>query len=52
MEERYQVTLVSMQLDGHDKQPVQDLIQAGCERPLRSPDWLETAEALASLDLL
>ena len=51
--ERYQVTLVSMQLDGHDKQPVQDLIQAGVlERPLRSPDWLQTAEALASLDLL
>jgi len=51
--QRRQATLVSMQLEGHEEQPVQGLIQAGLlERPLRSPDWLRTAEALASLDLL
>ena len=51
--QRYQATLVSMQLEGHEEQPVQSLIQAGLlEQPLRSPDWLKTAEALASLDLL
>ena len=51
--QRHQATLVSMQLEGHDQQPVQGLIQAGVlERPLRSPDWLQTAEVLASLDLL
>ena len=49
----HQATLVSMQLEGHEEQPVQGLIQAGLlERPLRSPDWLKTAEVLASLDLL
>ena len=32
---------------------VQGMIQAGVlEQPLRSPDWLRTAEVLASLDLL
>ena len=42
-----------MQLEGHDDQPVQDLIQAGVlEQPLCSPDWLQTAETLESLDLL
>ena len=42
-----------MQLEGHDEQPVQGLIQAGVlEQPLRSPDWLQTAKALKSLDLL
>ena len=51
--QRHQVNLVSMQLEGHEEQPVRGLIQAGLlERPLRSPDWLETAEVLASLDLL
>ena len=50
---RYQVTLVSMQLEGNEEQPVQGLIQAGVlEQPLRSPDWLKTAEVLESLDLL
>ena len=51
--QRHQANLVSMQLEGHEEQPVRGLIQAGLlERPLRSPDWLETAEVLASLDLL
>ena len=51
--QRYHATLVSVQLEGHDQQPVQGLIQAGdLAQPLRSPDWLETAEALESLDLL
>ena len=40
--------LVSMQLEGHDEQPVDGLIKAGVlEQPLRSPDWLQTAEVLA-----
>ena len=51
--QRHQATLVSFQLEGHDQQPVQGLIQTGeLERPLRSSDWLQTAEELASLDLL
>ena len=51
--QRYQATLVSMQLEGHDEQPVQGLIQAGLlKQPLRSPNWQETAEVLESLDLL
>ena len=51
--QRYQATLVSMQLEGNDEQPVQSLIQAGVmERPLSSPDWLQTAKERASLDLL
>ena len=42
-----------MQLEGHDEQCVQDLIQAGVlDQPLYSPDWLQTAEVLSSLDLL
>ena len=46
-------TLVSLQLEGHEEQPVQSLIQAGVlEQPLRSPDWLQTAKELASLDML
>ena len=45
-EERYQSSV--RPADGHDKQPVQDLIPWGAKRPLRSPDWLQTAEALAS----
>ena len=50
---RYQATLVSLQLEGHDQQPVRGLIEEGeLEQPLRSPDWLQTAEELASLDLL
>ena len=49
----HQATLVSMQLEGHDENPVQGLIQAGAlEQPLCSPDWLQTAEVLESLDLL
>ena len=51
--QRFKATLVSMQLEGHDELPVQSLIQAGVlERPLCSPDWLQTAETLESLDLL
>ena len=51
--ERHRATLVSLQLEGHEEQPVQSLIQAGVmEQPLSSPDWLQTAEELASLDLL
>ena len=51
--ERHQATLVSLQLEGHMEQPVQSMIQAGVlEQPLRSPDWLRTAEVLASIDLL
>ena len=51
--ERHRATLVSLQLEGHEELPVQSLIEAGVlEQPLRSPDWLRTAEVLASLDLL
>ena len=51
--QRHQATLVSMQLEGHDEQPVQALIQTGVlEQPLHSADWLQTAEVLSSLDLL
>ena len=51
--QRHQAILVSMQLEGHDQQPVQGLIQSGVlEQPLCSPDWLQTAEVLESLDLL
>ena len=51
--QRHHAVLVSMQLEGHDQQPVQRLIQAGeLEQPLRSHDWLQTAEVLSSLDLL
>ena len=50
---RYQSKLVSLQLEGHDDQPVKALLQAGVlEQPLHSPDWLQTAEVLESLDLL
>ena len=49
----HRATLVSLQLEGHEEQTVQGMIQAGVlEQPLRSPDWLRTAEVLASLDLL
>ena len=52
-QQRYQASLVSMQLEGHDAQPVDGLIKAGVlERPLKSSDWMQTAEVLASLDLL
>ena len=51
--ERHRATLVSLQLEGHEEQSVQSLIQAGVmEQPLSSPDWLQTARELASLDLL
>ena len=51
--QRYQATLVSMQLEGHDEDPAQSLIKRGVLKwPLRSPDWLQTAEVLSSLDLL
>ena len=33
-------------------QPVDSLIKRECERPSKSSDWLQTAEVLASLDLL
>ena len=42
-----------MQLDGHDEAPVRSLIESGVlEQPLHSPDWLQTAEVLESIDLL
>ena len=44
---------MSLQLEGNEEQPVQDLIQAGVlEHSLCSADWLETAQVLMSLDLL
>ena len=49
----HRATLFSLQLEGNDEKPVQDLIQAGLlEQPLSSPNWQETAEVLDSLDLL
>ena len=49
----YEVSLSSMQLEGHDEQPVLGLLQAGLlDQPLTSPDWLQTAKVLQSLDLL
>ena len=49
----YPATLVSLQLDGHDDQPVQGLIEAGVmEQPLGSSDWLHTAAVLETVDLL
>ena len=46
-------SLVSLQLEGHDETEVRSLIEQGVlEQPLQSPDWLKTAEALESLDLL
>ncbi|TCD58131.1 tetratricopeptide repeat-containing glycosyltransferase family protein [Synechococcus sp. BS55D] len=51
--QRHQARLLSLQLEGHADEPVQGLIQKGVlEQPLRSPDWLETAEVLETLDLL
>ena len=51
--QRHQATLVSMQLEGHDDDYIRSLIERGLlEQPLQSPDWLQTAEVLASLDLL
>ena len=42
-----------MQLEGHDETQVHSLIDSGVlEWALHSPDWLKTAEALESLDLL
>ena len=51
--EHWRTSLVSLQLDGHDEAPVRSLIERGVlEQPLHSPDWLQTAEVLESLDLL
>ena len=51
--QRFQASLVSMQLEGHEEQPVDGLIKSGVlDQPLRSPDWLRTAQVLESLDLL
>ena len=51
--QRHHATLVSMQLEGNDEKSVKSLIEAGIlEQPLRSSDWLQTAEVLQSLDLL
>ena len=51
--QRHQATLVSLQLEGNEEKPMQDLIQAGVlEHSLCSPDWLETAQVLMSLDFL
>ncbi len=45
--------LVSLQLEGHDEDPVRSLIDKGLlEQPLHSTDWLQTAELLESLDVL
>ena len=49
----HQATLVSLQLEGNDEVQVRSLIDKGVlEQTLHSPDWLQTAEALESLDLL
>ena len=49
----HQATLVSLQLDGHDEVLVRTLIEDGVlAQTLHSPDWLQTAEVLESLDLL
>ena len=49
----HQASLVSLQLDGHDEAQVNSLINEGMlEQALHSPDWLQTAQALESLDLL
>ena len=51
--QRHKASLVSMQLEGHEEPPVLDLVQEGVlEQPLRESNWLQTAEVLASLDLL
>ena len=44
---------MSLQLEGNDEVQARNLIENGVlEQPLRSPDWLQTAEVLESLDLL
>ena len=49
----HRASLVSLQLDGHDEAQVNSLIQKGVlEQALHSPDWLQTAQVLESLDLL
>ena len=49
----HRASLVSLQLEGHNEVPVRSLIERGeLEQPLRSTDWLQTAEVLESLDLL
>ena len=49
----HRASLVSLQLEGHDETDVHSLIERGMlEWALHSPDWLKTAEALESLDLL
>ncbi len=49
----HQVSLISLQLDGHDEAPVRSLIESGVlEQPLHSTDWLQTAGVLESIDLL
>ena len=49
----HRASLVSLQLEGHDETQVHSLIERGVlEQALHSPDWLKTAEALESLDLL
>ena len=49
----HQATLVSLQLEGNDEVQVRSLIDKGVlEQTLHSRDWLQTAEALETLDLL
>ena len=49
----HQATLVSLQLEGNDEVQVHNLIEKGVlEQTVHSPDWLQTAVALESLDLL
>ena len=49
----HRASLVSLQLDGHDEAQVNSLINEGTlEQVLHSPDWLQTVQALESLDLL
>ena len=52
-EQRFQATLVSMQLEGHEEQPVEGLIQAGVlEQPLSCQIGCEQLKSLESIDLL
>ena len=49
----HRASLVSLQLEGHEQTPVSSLIEKGVlEQVLHSPDWLQTTQALESLDLL
>ena len=51
--EHHGADLVSLQLEGHNEEPVRSLIEQGVlEQPLQSTDWLQTAEVLDSIDLL